>query len=280
MGPGVKRILVVGAIAAAFIAGLIGFAVKGAVPNVGQHIHVEVANHPVDGHPIPRAPWTFQVTVKLHNQTGKATYLRIDDSSTTRVKVPLNLGPCADCQVSFPLTVDFSQWPVGRRELRWHVDVPHNADGNRQFTTARDQVCNGSCSPNGPDGRPTPFNGGGSWYLSQYATVYDLSPDTQLRPGGSITFRAAQSASRACAFLNPDFHNGSSGTVLGCWSDTSKHAVTIPASAVAGDRLVLFASQADGNAGLIRLLVGTGADRATTDYEFQSWWAKGGVVLP
>lgn len=276
-------------------AALLGLGVPGrtlaATPNVGAHIHVEVANHPTDRHPIPRAPWTFQVKVILHDQPGMVRYLRVDDSSTPRKKIALALGPCSDCDSGvFPFTIDFSSWSVGRHELRWHADVL--APGSkRQFTTSRSQVCIQACSPN-RSGRATPFNGGGGWYTNnEYATGHMLSPETSVRPGGSIIWQAAQDAVNACAFLNPDFHHGSSGTNLGCWSGQANHTVLIPASAQPGDRLVLYASDgsSDGssggssggsNAGLLRLLVGDGTDRATATYEYQSWWAKDKLVLP
>jgi hypothetical protein len=275
----VVRFLAALAVAFSVVAG-VSTAVA-ATPNVGQHIHIEVANHPVDGYPIPRADWTFQVTIKLHNQTGTATQLRIDDASTIKQTWAMSLGPCSDCVLGpFQVVVHFGTWSAGRHEIHWHVDVPKNDQGNRQFTTARSQICLASCTPNGVNGRPTPYNGGGSWYLGQYATITDLSPDTNVHPGGSIVIKAAQNATTACGFLNPDFHNGNHGTLLGCWADTARHTITIPLAAVPGDRLVLYASQANGNAGLFRLTVGDGSVRTVQTYEYQSWWAKGGVVLP
>jgi hypothetical protein len=264
-------------------AALLGLGVPGttlaATPNIGAHIHVEVANHPTDRHPIPRAPWTFQVKVILHDQPGMVRYLRVDDSSTPRNRIALALGPCSDCDSGvFPFTIDFSGWSVGRHELRWHADLT-NGD-KRQFTTSRSQVCIQACSPN-RSGRATPFNGGGGWYTdNEYAVGFMLSPETSVRPGGRIIWQAAQDGD-ACAFLNPDFHHGSSGTNLGCWSvqANQNHTVLIPASAQPGDRLVLYAS--DGaNAGLLRLLVGDGTDRATATYEYQSWWTATELVLP
>lgn len=253
--------------------------------NVGQHLHWEVSNHPVEGFPIPRMPYTFRVTVKLHNQTAPAPWWRVDNESTSfpqrKFPAPYQNGipACADCSVSFDAVIDFSSWSIGRHELRWHVDAKPNNDGQRQFTTSRVQVCIVSCTPNWSRSQ-VPVNGGGSWYLSRYATIFDLSPDTDHRPGGSVVIDATQDATRSCAFLNPDFHAGSSGTRLGCWNDSAKHTVQIPTTAQVGDRLVLFADQPNGNAGLLRVLLGDGSPRATTDYEFQSWWAKGGVVFP
>ena len=247
--------------------------------NVGQHIHTEITNHPVDWHPIPKKPYTFHVVVKLHNETGATSFIRLDDGiAGSPARRALVLGPCADCSTSFDWTIDFSTWSTGRHELRWHVDIPRNNDGNRQFTTSRSQLCVVSCSPSYRSQHD--YNGGGSWYLDDYATVTLRSPERNVKPGGSFTFEADQDATRSCAFLNPDFHAGSSGTRLGCFAGGDKHTLVIPSTAHVGDRLVLYADQPNGNAGLFRVLVGDGSDRSIAAYEYQSWWAKGGVVLP
>lgn len=254
-----------------------------ATPNVGGHIHVEIANHPADGFPIPRKPYTFHVVLKAHNNTGKITSFYVQDWSTSKEKIRVSLGPCVDCSVAFDFTVDFSKWSAGRHELRWHANEadqdPNISGAQRQFTTSRSQICLDSCSPN-KSGRGTPFNGGGAWYAGHdYATVYLLSNEVNVKPGGTIIVKAAQNATGACAFLNPDFHNLSSGTTLGCWSGQGKHTITIPSTAKVGDKLVLYAS--DGfNAGVFRMLLGNGTPRHVTLYEFQSWWAKSGLVLP
>jgi hypothetical protein len=277
----------------------LGFAVSpvtAASPNVGQHIHVEVSNHPVDGHPIPHAPWTFQVTIKLHDYPAVAQTYRLDRESTVIFSRPIDadpatpgnqpLGPCADCSVTFPLTVDFSAsaWE-GRHELHWHVDSkdsdPATSGTQRQFTSARTQVCIGNdCSPNGGNKRPTPYNGGASWYTGHdYATILLLSAETNLRPGGTIRIDPFNNANQSCVFLNPDFHHGSHGTFMDCANGTGARNVTIPADAQVGDKLAIQGS--DGfNAGLEVFRLGDGTDQATATYEFQSWWAKGGLVLP
>lgn len=271
------------------IAGLLPAAAPVLAANTGQHIHATIADHPVDGFPIPKAPRTYRVTVTSHNQTGAVTWFRLCTSASCsdanriifdgRSGRPAKLGPCADCSVTFDMTINYSTWSTGRWEHRWTANVASNNDGERQFNTSRSQVCVGSCSPN-RSGRATPFNGGGSWYLDHYATVLDLSPDTAHKPGGSIIVRATQNATAACAFLNSNFHADDAGTRLGCWTGQSNRTITIPATAVPGDKLVLYAAEANGNAGLIVQRLGNGSPRSTTTYEYQSWWAKGGVVLP
>lgn len=281
ISPELRRLLAVLALVTAAVVLLAWSALpaRGATANVGQHIHIEIANHPVDGHPIPRGPYTFHLTVKLHQQTGAVRWFRLDDWDHAGPQVPLRLGPCSDCQTSFDYTVDFARWTQGRHELRWHVDIGMNSEGNRQFTTARTQVCLGTCINASPANRVTPFNGGGSWYLGDYATPYVLTADRDIKPGGSIKVRAGQDARKVCVLANPDIHNGSSGTVLGCFADTANHSVSLAGRSV-GDKLLVLAMQPNGNAGAIRLTVGDGSDQATADYEIQSWWAKGGVVLP
>lgn len=250
--------------------------VLGSSFNVGEHLHWEVKNHPVDGHPIAKAPYTFHIKAQTHDQVKATRWFRVDNESTSFPAVKLVLGP-GNAVVEFDYTIDFSKWSTGRHELRWHLDLSPNDEGNRQFTTSRSQVCVGLCSAN-VSGRTSPFNGGGSWYLGEYATAYVLSKDTDIRPGGSIKVRAAQDAKAVCVFQNPDFHNGSSGTRLGCWNDTSNHVV--PLTGVVGDKILVIATQPNGNAGAIRLFLGDGSDKATADYEYMSWWAHGGVVFP
>lgn len=257
-------------------------------PSIGEHIHATIEDHPVDGFVIPRAPRTYRITVAAHDTTGPVTWFRLctsaSCSSANRINFdgqsgrPAKLGPCADCSVTFSMTVDYSTWSAGRWEHRWSANIASNSVGQRQFNTSRSQVCVGSCTNR--SGRATPYNGGGSWYLDHYATVLDLSPDTAHRPGGSIVVRAAQNATAACAFLGSNFHADDAGTRLGCWTGQSNRTIAIPGAAAPGDKLVLYASEANGNAGLIVQRLGNGSPRATTTYEYQSWWAAGGIVLP
>ncbi len=249
-----------------------------ASPNVGQHIHVEIASFPVDGVVIPRAPYTFQVTLRAHDQTGTVTSFRVSDYSTVKRTVKVALGPCADCSVTFPFTVDFAKWSCGRHELRWTANVPDNDEGKRQFTTSRAFVTLAGCSTD-RTGRKGWFGGGGGWYEgNDYAIAVLLSPDSTIRPGGTISVRVQSSADRGCVFLNPDFHHGSHGTQLRCWTGQGAQSVAIPASAAVGDRLLLYASDGQ-NAGLAGFTLGTGS-RTTAPVQWQAWWRREGIVLP
>jgi len=255
--------------------------VSAATPNVGQHIHVEVSNHPVDGFPIARAPYTFHVTIRMHDMgAAKVQYIRIDDSSTTRAKITFSPAlACAtdDCAFPFDWTVNFGAWSTGRHELRWHADSkdsdPGTSGTQRQYTTSRMQVCVGSCSPN-VGGRKANWHGGGSWYTGPgYVVALMTSPDTSVRPGGTIAVRS-QYGSHVCTYLNPAFHDGSHGTSLGCGT-----TVNIPASASVGDKLVIVADGSQ-EAGVLDLRLGDGTPQPTAFYGFQSWWAQSGLVIP
>jgi hypothetical protein len=252
-----------------------------ATPNVGQHVHAEFTNHPVDGYPIPQAKYTFHTTIRLHNQTGPLRWYRVDseDVTGTQTKLPVQLGPCADCSWTGDLVFDFSKWSKGRHEIRWHFDVSPNDDGNRQFTSSRIQICIVDCNSSS-SGRPTPYSGGSSWYLGKYATVTLRSKLIDVRPGNTITISFDQNAEGGCAFVNPDFHHNSSGTKLGCWTGLGKKLLTLPSTLVPGDNLLLVATQANGNGGVFHIKVSDGIARSTTYYEVQSWWAKGGIVFP
>ena len=266
-----KRLLVILAVFA-----LLPLSARAASYSVGQHIHVGISNHPTDGHPVSGV-YTFHVTVKLHDQSGQTTYIRLDDEhGNLLAKRSLVLGPCADCQTTFDWPINLDAWPQGRTEIRWHVDIPKNNEGNRQFTTSRTQLCVATCS-GGTSDRRTPFNGGGSWYLGDYATVYLLSSERDIRPGGFVTVTNAQNADRWCVFRNPDMHHGSSGTTLGCGSGQKR--VELGDVAI-GDKIALYASQPNGNATVAVFTVGDGSDQAIRPYEFQSWWSHGGVILP
>lgn len=250
--------------------------------NVGSHIHTLIENHPSDGFPIPRQPYTFRVTVKAHDNPGIINKFTLSDFATNKKTIPLSLGACDDCSVSFDFVVDFSTWSAGRHELRWTAHEKDQdllmAGDQSQFTTSRSQICLESNLPN-RSGRPTPYQGAGGWYKGHgYATALLLSPETSLRPGGEVIVRAWQDANRVCAYLNPDFHAHNSGVNLGCWNGRKNHTVVIPTTANVGDKLVIVAD--DGfNAGVLRVFIGDGTPRLVMNYEYQSWWAKEGFVL-
>jgi hypothetical protein len=249
--------------------------VIGATPNVGQHIHVLIHDHPVAGHPITKSFHTYTGAIILHEFPIEAgvRYLRVDNEKGEVKRVTFNpILRCATDTCSFPFTVtiDMRSWSTGSHELRWHADSsdsdPNLSGTQRQFTTSRFQVCVASCSP---AYRKPPFLGGGSWYTKHdYQVPLIRSADTDIKPGGRVVIDPG------CAYLNPDFHHGSHGTFLGC--DTT---ITIPSSAHVGDSLVVV--EHDGfEAGVIKVPLGNGSPRSTWDIETQSWWADTGLKLP
>jgi hypothetical protein len=254
-----------------------------ATPNVGQHIHQTISNMPVDGYPIPQAPYTFHETVTLHDIPSKTDYIRLSDYGTVKVVKTLVLGPCSDCAVDFDWTIDFSTWAVGRHELRFHVNLPDGdltrSGAQRQFQSSGTPVCIVSCSPN-LSGRRTPFHTSAGWYLDHsYAHALSESLDTSIKPCGQIRARTYDHGKRVQVFLNPDFHHNSAGIRLASYTDQSLHNVDIPCSAEPGDKLVIIGDDGQ-NAGVLRLIIGDGSARKTANYEYQSWWAKSGLVFP
>lgn len=246
-----------------------------ATPNVGQHIHVLIHDHPVEGHPITKSVHTYDVDIILHEFPVNAgiRYLRVDTEDGQVYKRTFSpILRCAADTCTFPLevTLDMRGWSTGAHELRWHADSsdsdPNLSGTQRQYTTSRFEVCVGSCSP---AYRKPPFLGGGSWYTKHdYVVPLIKSPDTAIKPGGRVVI------DEGCAYLNPDFHHGSHGTFLGC-----NTTVTIPTSADPGDSLVVV--EHDGfEAGVIKVPLGNGSPRSTWNIETQSWWADTGLRLP
>jgi hypothetical protein len=268
-----------GGVASALVALLVlAGPVSAASYDIGQHLHVAVLNMPADGHPIPRAPYTFKVILQTHDESGTTGYLRVDDHGNTKARTTVNLGPGSET-LALDWTIEFSSWSTGRHDLYWHLDLRSNQFGKRQFTTSRVQVCIVSCSPN-VGGRPTPFLGAGGWYNDYMISVLD-TPLTGVVPGATIRAHSQYgNATSQCAFLNPNFHNGSHGTALGCaGGGTGSHSFTIPASAVPGDNLVIVTRNSQ-QAGVLHLKVGDGSDAPTFYFETQDWWAQGGLVIP
>lgn len=249
-----------------------------ATPNVGEHIHVAISNHPVDGKPIARGPYTFNVTITAHDTVARITSVRVADGGTVKVTKAISLGPCADCSVTVPFTVDFSSWTVGRHELRWTANMPAITGHGRLYQSTGWQVCIAACTPN-PGGRATPFIEARGWQGGQYSNVRILTHLRLLNPGATFRVQAANTATTGACYLNPDFHSLSHGTLIGSFG-TSVTTLTIPASASPGDRLVCVAHQGT-RAGVQRVNVQpAGSDPATAVMESQLWWRATGLVIP
>jgi hypothetical protein len=253
--------------------------VSAATPNVGQHIHALVANHPIKGKVIPRAPWTFQVTVQLHDMPAKATLFRVADSSTVKQTRQISVGPCADCQTSFAFTVDFSKWTCGEHELRWTANVPSQSGSDRQYTTSRSYVTLAGCTTKRHERPADWYVGGGGWY-EDYSIGIFQTPEANIRAGQAVRMRVQSAADKGCLYRNPDFHGGSHGLQIGaCWTGTSTVTRTIPSDTVNGDRIVLVSQDSPDQAGPVVVTVGDAADGIVTQH-VQSWWASPSLVIP
>jgi hypothetical protein len=275
---GIARIVLV-----ALMAGLLGIGLSPRpvfALEEGHHLHVQIHNHPAPGKVIPRAPYTFHVTLIVHENAGRVTSFRVADYSTVKKTVPVSLGPCADCSVSFDFTVDFSTWSCGEHELRWTANIPDTFEGKRQFTTSRAYVMLQGCTTN-RHGRTGWYAGGGSWYEGvDYSIVVQQSPFSSVVPGGTARWRVQSSANRGCLFLNPDAHNGSMGTQVGsCWSGTSTVSRTLPTVSSVGDRLAAYSEDSPSHAGLFVHRIGDAADGFMW-MEWQSWWRTQGLSVP
>jgi hypothetical protein len=267
---------------AALLFGLAG-PVRAATLVVGHHVHDEIANLPNKGVSIPRAPYTFQVTLRGHDLTGRITSYRVSDYSTVKKTVPVSLGPCSDCSTSFAFTVDFSGWSCGEHELRFTANAPTNDEGKRQFTTSRQYVTLAGCSTNRHGRSSSWYGGGGGWYTgTDYAIGIQQSPDSTIKPGGVTKWRVQSNAARGCLFLNPNAHAGSMGTKVGeCWTGQGTVTRTIPSSAQPGDKLMLYAEDASKrHAGVFVQKLGDGSPRATVWQERQDWFEQSGLVVP
>ena len=217
---------------------------------VGEHIHVK-ATVPVDGVPI-NGQIAVPVTVTLHDQTGKATSLRVSDGSTVKQSWPLSIGPCADCTWSGTVTVDFSKWSTGRREMRWTANVPDNAEGKRHYQSTGWQVCVRACTPSYRTG---PYVEGRGWYEGRgYANARLTSDLTTVRSGGTIKVSLKPGSGGlttrlAGVYIDPDFHQGVDGIVVRTWTAGFTGSVTLPTLPSGAHRLVLLSSDGK-NAGV------------------------------
>lgn len=228
---------------------------------VGSHIHVKAVV------PVPTAivsgSVTIPMTVTLHNAAGRTSYIRIQavtpGGSIREVwKQNLVFGPCADCSTDVTATLDTSGWPTGRHELRITANIPDEDPGltgsQRMFQSTGWQLCVGSCSPSYRSGNFIEARG---WYTGRdYANARLTSSLASVKSGGVITVKLAPGSGGeptkfSGVFIDPDFHNGSSGLVVDpCKSDSNQFGctssfsgnVTLPTLTSGTHRLVLLSS--------------------------------------
>ena len=217
---------------------------------VGEHIHVR-ATVPADGVVID-GKVDVPVTVVAHDTTGRIDYVRVSDGSTVKQKWTINLGPCADCSWTGTVTVDFSTWGTGRREMRWTANIPKNGEGARHYQSTGWQVCVRSCSPSYRSG---PWVEARGWYTGHgYANARLTSDLSTVRSGGTIKVKLAPGSGGdptrlAGVYIDPDFHNGSAGIVVKQTTAAFSGSVTLPILSSGAHRLVLLSSDGQ-NAGL------------------------------
>lgn len=258
-----------------------------ALPTVGtalaatedEHIHVRATNHPVDGKPIPAEKYTFNLVIQTHAMPGVVTSVRVGDGSTVKQTKAINVTNATSPQ-TIPFTVDFSTWAPGRHELRWTANRPAANGLPRLYQSTGWEICIVSCTPNLTSGRgsfPTaPFIEARGWQ-ADYANVRITTAFGDLRGGGTFKVRAANTATKGFCTMNPNFHAGSSGTILGRFG-TSTVTLTIPSSYGPGDKLVCVAGQGT-RAGVLALVLPTSPNVTTGDMESQVWWNSTGLVV-
>ena len=261
------------------VALLFGAVTAASAATPDEHIHVRATNHPVDGKPIPAAPYTFNLVIQTHEMLGKVTSVRVGDGSTVKQTKAISVTNATSPQ-TIPFTVDFSTWAVGRHELRWTANRPASTGIVRLYQSTGWEVCVVSCAPNLTSGRgsyPTsPFIEARGWQ-ADYANVRILTAFKNLRAGQSFKVQAANTATKGFCMMNPNIHAGSLGTRIGDFTRTVT-TLTIPATFGPGDKLVCQANQGT-RAGVLALVLPSEADPAVGDMESQVWWNAGGLVI-
>ena len=245
-----------------------------------EHIHVRATNHPVDGKPIPRAPYTFNLVIQTHEMPGTVTSVRVGDGSTVKQTKSISVTNATSPQ-TIPFTVDFSSWAVGRHELRWTANRPAANGLPRLYQSSGWEICIVSCVPDLTSGRGSfpgsPFIEARGWHDGNYANVRITTAVKNLRGGQDFYVRAANTATGGFCTMNPNIHAGNLGTVLGRFT-TSSTRMTIPATFGPGDKLVCIGSRTQW-AGVLAIVLPSEADPAFVDIESQVWWNATGLNI-
>lgn len=222
--------------------------------DVGAHIHLR-ATVPADGFPID-GKVDVPLTITEHGNAGAVTSVRVSDGSTVRQTWQVSLGPCpVTCSLSMTVTVDFSKWPTGRREMRWTANEPNDGSGHRAYNSTGWQVCVRSCTPSYRSG---PYTESRGWWNNRgYANARLSSALSTVRSGGTIKVSLKPGSGGlptrfAGVFIDPAFHDGSAGIVVRQWSGPFTGSVTLPSLPAGAHTLVLLSS--DGlNAGVLAI---------------------------
>jgi hypothetical protein len=221
----------------------------------GEHTHVGTC-FPWGGH--VSGTLTFNVRILLHNNPGDL--LRIQPQvwyaggSYQADQVDFTADGCMlNCEVWTTVTVDTTRAPVdGWQELRFFTQVRH-VNGDEQHTSTGWQLYfeNGNPVSSYRGSQGDRFTEGRGWYtgtgytVGRYSSPYFLTArsgtwtfnvDLKEGAGGTpVTFSAV--------YIDPDFHNGSSGTTVRSSSGSYIGPVSITTTTLANGphKLVLRA---------------------------------------
>lgn len=195
----------------------------------GRHIHVEV---PFPLHQVVTGTITLPVTVRLHNDPGRVSMVRIQVFPKLAVKVPVSLDcPGHECSWVVPVKVDTTKVPDGRWEFRITANIKDSdaTFGKRFYQTTRwhATVANG----NGPIGSASPDKrspGAGGWYEgTDYMNIFCGPAGGNLIAApisGVVSLNCKFDADTAIAEIDANSHVGNRGTVV---LDTSGGSRTV-----------------------------------------------------
>ncbi len=204
------------------------------------------------------SPLVMPVTTLLHHEVEPLSYVRWSDGSNVKQRVDIEVqGDGSDEQrVVTELTLDPAKFDAsGWREVRITSNM---AGSRREFTTTRTCVfvVNGK-SRRDYCGGPTVAGrcGGGAWYPDTlYRIVMVDCRDVAKAQTGSFnpgdTVRVKFQNGPGFANLDPAFHAGNPGTVLGADLAMDKwQKITIPTDAPAGAHKLHLRATGAGAAG-------------------------------
>jgi len=166
----------------------------------------------------------LDVVVKLHNQPGKVSMVRIQAFNVYTLIQPVSLEcPTNDCTFIVPMDVDTTKIPNGNREFRITANIRAGdaTFGERFYQTTRWHAVIDNSGSGGSSGKESRSRspGAAGWYQGlSYANLY-CGPDDGFKliskpVAGVVTITCRFTRSTAFATIDPDFHHGSSGTVL------------------------------------------------------------------
>ena len=231
--------------------------------SVGHHIHMQATL------PTGIVNGIIQVPIKItaHDQIGPITWIRAAQQSTekpirfagqtswstTQLKLPTPLGPCADCSFSAILEMDISKWSTGVQELRLTANISNNTEGNRQFQSTgwplnvRSTTCSTRCNV---------FWEARGWYTDrEYQNARITTLPWNIKSGGSVNVKLGPGSGGLTTkfsgiYIDPDFHHGSTGIWSKTWNAAFTGSITLPTLSSGTHKLVALASDGK-NAGVM-----------------------------